>query len=440
MANIFVSAFSGNLDANNKYAVPCFIDSFLNELVKSGNSVLFFSSKYFLFKEGQKPDSSLIDRIEKFSPDLIILFNNCFYDYNFSEKFYCPIVVLEVDSYLYFSNKHILNNKNNYLYVVQADDSIKNIHENFNCDLSHIYRIPVFTSVKADGKTPKINISFIGSFFNYTNFIRRFMLSNPSLSDISEFKKICDFLEKNPFVSEEAVMNEFNLRSSFLRQNLSVDTIGAFICSSKRIKTLSAIADLGLDLYGTESWITVLDYYPEIALSFNMKKVYSLEDNQCVYNNSKIGISIAHFQAKSGFPLRIMDVMASNACLVSDYHEDFSLYFPEVSIPTYSSPAEAREVCSKLLKEDNLRKDIVAQCHEVINKKYRFDRYLSDLENVAGIPLRTKQKGNIEFLFNEKRCKVKADNRIGALSLKNKMQYKIWKHLDKKLRKKGIIQ
>ena len=138
-----------------------------------------------------------------------------------------------------------------------------------------------------------------------------------------------------------------------------------------------------------------------------------------------------------------MDVMASNACLVSDYHEDFNLYFPKVPIPLYDSPAEAKEVCSKLLKEENLRKDIVAQCHEIIEEKYRFKRYRKNWEDILGISLCSKEKGTIEFLFPQEFIKdthkAKESKSVNR-GYTQRLQYKIWKHLGKKLRKKGIIQ
>ena len=446
MAKIFISAFSGNLDPNNKYALPCFIDSFLYELKKAGNDILFFSSPYFVFKKGQKAPLEIIQKLQQFSPDLIILFNNCFYDYDFSESFSCPIVVLEVDSYLYFSNKHILENKkNNYHYIVQANDSIENIHQILAVPYSRIHRVPVFTSVVSTSIAKTANIVFIGSFFSYTNYVRNLALNSPTKKEINEFKKICSYIEKDPFVSQEKLKKDIVITSKFLNENLDVEKIGAFVCSYNRIKTLSSVAPLGLDLYGTISWINVLDFYPEIALSFINKKVYSLHDNQNIYNSAKIGISISHIQARSGFPLRIMDIMASSACLVSDYHDDFELYFPKVKIPIFSSPNEAYDVCKKLLEEDNLREEIIAQCNEIIEKKYRFNRYRKDLEDITGISLLSNRIGNINYLFEFKEslpieCYHQTNNLPFEFSFKNKIRYKIWKHLGKKLRKKGIIQ
>ena len=109
--------------------------------------------------------------------------------------------------------------------------------------------------------------------------------------------------------------------------------------------------------------------------------------NQNIYNKSKIGINVSHLQATSGFPWRVMDIMASNACLVTDYHEDFKRLFGNIPIPTYESELEAYEVCRQLIKDESRRKEIVLQCQEVIENKYRFRHLLPRLEEYSGITL-----------------------------------------------------
>ena len=113
---------------------------------------------------------------------------------------------------------------------------------------------------------------------------------------------------------------------------------------------------------------------------FINRKVYSIQHNQDIYNRSKIGINVSHLQATSGFPWRVMDIMASNACLVTDKHEDFKRLFGKIPIPTYDSASEAYMVCKELLKDEARRREIVMQCQEVINNNYRFKHLLPKLE------------------------------------------------------------
>ena len=46
-------------------------------------------------------------------------------------------------------------------------------------------------------------------------------------------------------------------------------------------------------LYGTKNWASDLDYNPKLTMSFCSAPVYSLKDNQFIYNSSKIGTKSA---------------------------------------------------------------------------------------------------------------------------------------------------
>jgi len=79
--------------------------------------------------------------------------------------------------------------------------------------------------------------------------------------------------------------------------------------------------------------------------------------------------------------------MASNACLVTDYHSDFKKVFGNIELPIYESESEAYEVCRRLINDESRRKDIVLRCQEVINEKYRFKHFLAKIEEYIGVKL-----------------------------------------------------
>ena len=167
------------------------------------------------------------------------------------------------------------------------------------------------------------------------------------------------------------------------------------LSGSIRRLTLSEISDLGLVIFGPRSWVTESCVDPYIPLSYNSRAVYSLKHNQDVYNASRLAININHIQALTGFSWRVCDVMASNACLVSEYCPDFEHLFPGVSIPLFSSRYEARELCRKLLDNENMRRDIVAQCNEIIDAKYRFENLVPPLEDFFQVSLREEKCGSV---------------------------------------------
>lgn len=80
------------------------------------------------------------------------------------------------------------------------------------------------------------------------------------------------------------------------------------------------------------------------------------------------------------------------------------------------------------------------------NTAEEIDKYIKDLRQGTD-PLKKTRKENIgiisESLGNHKSIAQKLlkylEKNLKKISLKNKIRYKIWKHLDKKLRKEGII-
>ena len=245
------------------------------------------------------------------------------------------------------------------------------------------------------------------------------------------FKTFTDY----PFKTGEQIYNEkgYTAENKLMIDNLERYT--SLISGVFRARYLTAVADLGLDLRG-RSWADdSMKYFPELCLCYNKEQVFSLSENEAFYNNSKIGFNTNHIQAQSGFSWRVCDIMASNACLVSEYKSGLASTFPDIPLPTFTSPAEAREQCQRILKEENLRHDIVAASHEEIEKNHRIKNLLDEMEDFLNMKLNANSSGSLElWLYQSKGAPINQ-----KLSFKNKIRYKIWQHLNNKLKKKGII-
>ncbi len=433
--NIFISLFSGVNDPLNPYAIPSFYETFIKKLEELGNNLYVYISKTFA-KDFNNIPPELFNEIKGFDPDLIILFNNTFYD--ISKSFDCPIIVYEVDSPLYYSNKETLKeNINRYKFIVPQDESI-NVLKNEFCVLSkNIQKIPFFTEIQPKSVPFKNNICFIGTKFfreclSKTPY-KKFIDSKPSKEEKEQYFNLLKDLKKNPWIEKDILMQNYENILPKVKQNFSLNEINFCLSDFNRRIVLSSIAELGLDLYGDPYWETDTYNEPDLIMSYINKRVYSLSHNEDIYNSCKIGININHRQAISGFSWRVCDIMGSNACLVSEYKSDIKKYFGNI-IPTFDSPFEAREVCIRLLKNENLRKDIVAQSHEIINKNFRFNNILPVLETFIENKIRGKDIGKTRFIL-EKQTTPK-NNKI---KLKYKLMKKIYSKFEQKLRKKGYI-
>ena len=382
--------------------MPAFYESFINGLKNLGNDVLIYNQATINTwgKNLEECPKNIADEIKNFSPDCAFLFNNSFYD--ISNIIDCPIIVYEVDTPMYYSNKNNLKaNPNRYHFFVSQTESTRIIKEMYNVNEKNIVHMPFFTSMQAENLPIYKNICFIGSKFTDEDPIPYHHLQNKSNSKeiIKEYMNYYKQLEKNPYLE----INDFRTKNheliNTIKNIINIEILIPYISDIKRIGILSEIADLGLQLYGTNNW-QKLQYYPQLTMSYQNKVIYSFKDNQDIYNSSKIGININHHQAVTGFSWRVCDIMATNCCLVSQYTSDLEKLFPHVDLPTFKNKYEAKEICKYLLENENKRKEIVRNSNDAINKKYRFKHLIKKIEEHININLSTPCK-------QEKTCKIR---------------------------------
>ena len=407
---------------DNSVVIPAFYEGFIKGLQDAGNELLVYNHTMFWGDNditSYIPTEKVKFEISSFNPDLVILFNNSFYD--ISNIVNCPIIIYEVDSPLYYSNKKLLRESSDkFLYCTAQSSNVDLINRLYKVNKKNIIHIPFFSMIQPEEKPIKSNVCFIGSKFcgfSPESTFNRFMKACPNDCDIEEFKKCIEILKKDVFLNEKEIFNIAQVKSEKVKFYFAKNDLIWFISDSNRIRTLSQIADLGLDLYGSKNWMSDLIYEPELTLSYKNINVSSLKQNQDIYNSSKIGININHMQATHGFSWRVCDIMASNACLVSSYTSDLKLLFPGVNIPTFTNRFEARELCIKLLNNENMRKDIVLECQEVINKKYRFENLLTRIESFTKINLHTNGSANTRFVVFRKESGSLKCKKISVLKL-----------------------
>lgn len=367
--------------------MPCFYESLLTGLQQQGHHLIYYSHAQWARDFDAPLPKEFQACLQEMQPDLVILFNNAFYD--ISRLVSCPIVVYEVDSLRYLSNKQaIRDNPQRYHFVVPQSGSAQLLQEHLGVPRNLICYAPFFTAVRAQADVSQDTpISFIGTRFYCSNLVQRFMKSRPSSAEVDEFKAALQYVRRHPFASEQDMCDALGIRSLRVQDYARVWDLAELYSASARIQTLSVLADLGLALYGPDDWIKEHCDNPELLLSYRHDKVYSLKHNQTVYNRSKLCVNINHVQAHTGFSWRVCDVMASNACLVSEYKPDFASLFPELPIPVFSNPYEARVLCQQLLQDEARRQDIVAQCQAVVDARYRFHHLLARLDGFLPISL-----------------------------------------------------
>ncbi len=387
MAKIFLAFAVGGGDNLKNHVLPPFYEAFISSLKMRGHNVVYFPHALFGAHEWGEINETVKNELTKFNPDLCILFNNSFWD--ISDVVACPIVIYTSDSVLYFANKsRIKLNPSRYFFITD-NSSKKSLVENFCVKENQITSVVPFSSIRPQDMPLKQNIVFIGSKFGSEPVtpINFFLKEKPNRKQREEFVQALNYLRENPFADLAELINKKIITDELVAKYFNIPSLITQLSDEKRISVLSAVANLGLTLYGTPNWTEFQLYNSTLALSYSSEKIMSLSENSAAYNSSKIGISIGHLQAVDGFPWRILDIMQSNACLVTDYHRDFDKFFPKNLFPVYRNAHEAYRICRSLLKDENKRKRIVKRCQEFALENFSFDRVAMNVNNLIGFQI-----------------------------------------------------
>lgn len=382
MSRILLALFNGIYDEKHPEIVPCWYDGLIRGLRKSGNDVLVWQINTYDYGKPTQINEEDKERIRRFQPDLCFSFNNVFPARE--GLIDCPIVVLIVDSVKLCANWDDLFHGKSLVGFLQDEEY--EVLRAFGADKSRLFKYRPYTAVRPDQEIKTdVNISFIGSRFGVPRNVEVGAFANYGEKAIKEYARCIDYIKGHPFSEKREIIKACHVEEPVILEHLDPTGILSLISSEKRVRVLSVIVDLGLHLYGTRTWLEKYHFDSRLNIAFVDRKVWSLKDNQDIYNHSKIGINISHAQAISGFPWRVLDILASNACLVSDYHSDYKKYFGNLHIPIYQDEFEARELCKSFLRDEEARKQIVHDSNKLIEKDFTLENMLEPIQQLAGV-------------------------------------------------------
>jgi len=384
----------------------CYYDQFTKALEEAGNEVLVMTSDRII-RNGWSSNNHFSDvdevklneYIKNFAPDLVIAANNVLYNH-VPKIVDCPIVVFGADKAVGFADKEDLRkNANRYHFIYETPDCGKQIEDLFSPKSSRMIMMPTATNIRAESLEQSTNISFIGTNFNFTHKFKEHFLQKSDQKLTEKFRQFYDLYKNNSRDGIVGNLDKLGFNQDVVGKIGDLDLLN-IMSGNKRVQTLAAIVDLGLELYGHDNWIDVVDFSFELMLAYRREKIVTAKQNQDLYNRSKIAINLSHEQALDNFSWRVRDIMASNACLVSDYRKNLEVYFGKyVKIPTFNNAFEARDLCQKLLKDELWRSEIVKGCQLAIEEEHRFSYRLRDMEQALGVKLLNDGRdGSITFL------------------------------------------
>jgi len=396
--------FSSHIYVDGEFKIVCYYDGLIKAFKDQGNEVLVCNTSDFLLKSWNSENvehwsvekKKVINRIETFGPELVITFNNSKLSF-IEEVCSCPIAIWEADSFTFYNDKEkIKSNSDRYYFLCLSQSTAKQLTD-AGVSSDKIYYVNSATEVRSEDIEYERNVSFIGSFFK----------SPKGLSDLvkrglsSEERMAISYLGNNFYCDPKKYLEERSLEA--LLDYIPANEFGGIYSCQNRIETLNSLVDLGLELYGSDGWVDISNNLPALGLCFNNRKIYSLLDNQHIYNSSKVCLNISHVQAAEGFPWRVMDIMASNGCLVSNENKGIKEFTKGyLDVPMYTNSYEARDLVKKIIKDDVYRLELVSSSQECIANKGRWINRFYELEEIFDINLvGLSSNGYVEFLYRK---------------------------------------
>ena len=426
MANILISYFSDYGEA--------MYDAITEVLLKNGNNVFRFNINNPVVSitkwggESLIKTKELLEKIKDFKPDIVFNFNNCLPQNCYGildEK--CKICAIDADApEVAFWNKEMIKKHLGQILFLGLQSYSKTMYERYLdiklSDKNYLY-FPPATIVKNEELNQDKNISFIGSNF--------YPLGIPMGEDFfsQDGVELYNAFEKNYFLTldEAKKICKHTSNVEWLHENVRWCYAG-----QDRLRYMQQLTDLGFTFYGMRCWNRIAYYDFEIARCFDPTPKTTIEENQWVYNTSKISVNFSHPLAKSSFSWRVMDIMASNSCLLMedkpDWRDLFEKYLSKDVLDTiiYKDRFDMREKAKKLLADNNLRQKCVKELNNAIEQNGRWEIRFKSLEKFLNIPLlNLGEKGKlIRIERKEKQPDIKQETAITSCKKKKGLNLK----------------
>ena len=403
-----------------------FYDGLCDSLVQNGNDVLrvnifkIVAQNKFKLEYSFK-DNSIIDKILQFNPEIIMSYNNAFPFHLFPDEYIGKTYLFDADNPEYFWHKEeIKKHYSSLKFLGLQKDSPGFYQKVLGIEIpqeSYAY-FPAATKVQSSDITQDKNISFIG-----TNFPSEFNFNALFYNETG--LAIYDEIKNNYFVNPEKLY----ATNDFFYKNLPLKSFKELFYALKfyyikvdRIKSISCLCDLGLALYGV-SWTGCNMFFdPEIAACFRDEDIITLQDNENVYNSSRIAVNISHPQATTAFSWRVMDIMASNACILMERKQDwfdlFGQYISQEVIDAiiYDDRYDMRRKAKLLLDDKKLRSRCVKECQDAIKQNGRWEHRFKILEEMSGVKIINLPKENATIEIIKKQEVLKSPNKLNMRS------------------------
>ncbi len=162
------------------------------------------------------------------------------------------------------------------------------------------------------------------------------------------------------------------------------------VTNRQRVAVVERLSRHGLALYGNPGWRRLLQASPSVFAAFQPGPgIIDQAGLHKVYNASKISINLPQIHtAPTAIQYRVVDIMASNALLVTKRCEGSDLYriFGEdCPVPVYDDFDELERICLHYLNNEQDRQALVRRCNALVATGFSFRDRCVDLLRILGV-------------------------------------------------------
>jgi spore maturation protein CgeB len=145
--------------------------------------------------------------------------------------------------------------------------------------------------------------------------------------------------------------------------------------SKYRKELIEEIKDFDFRLYGDEGWVDLLG---DSGKYFGLIK--RREEMAKLYNATKINLNITKPQSKTSLPMRVFEICACGAFVLSDYRRDLSeLFVLDEEIVCYRDKKELRDKVNYFLAHPDERIHIAKRAKKRILEEHTYLRRMEQL-------------------------------------------------------------
>jgi hypothetical protein len=372
--------------------VLCFWDGFAQDLRACGNDVFLVNTAYFNPYDSNAVKSNelneaLLERAKKFDPELIVTFNHRIPE-SFLEFFDVPVIIWDGDELSYFcDHDYMRENLSRYKIFSMSRDWFKD-YTDFGFKEKQIFFMPQATSIRKENIEQTMNVSFLGARLwhndRYSNIIKGKVLGSNQFNEV-----VKAFLNTGNYDYQYLFHKHFPFDVKYPGLDYSDNDL--YPLFDYRWLVLSNMLDLGLTVAGHSArWEEASEVMPQLVAAYDPQLfIWGVEENSRFYNASKVSLCPMAPQARgSAFSWRVFDIMASNACLlVSDTSELKELTKDYLDMPMYTTPWQARDLCIKMLEDEEYRLGIVEASQKYVEENARWVHRFRDAGQILGMNL-----------------------------------------------------